>query len=327
MPALPVTLDRSARQRALAARAVASADRLWARMDPARINRSWREISEPMLALLTASQQASATGSQAYVEAAVLASGARPDPAGKLNTAALAGIAADGRDLVSLLEIPRITALTQISAGIPADAALQAGRSRLLRTVSSEVADAGRVASGVGIVADRTCTGYVRVVSGGACSRCIVLAGQVYGSQTAFDRHPHCKCVHEPTVRGRRGAHLEPRQYFDSLSAAEQQRRFGTDGARAIRDGADLRQVVNARRKGRMYATTDGVRATREGTSKQGTFYRRERARAIAAGRVPADIGRQFQLRSARLMPEEIYRLAATREEAIALLRRYAYLI
>ncbi|MGW2539429.1 VG15 protein [Kitasatospora sp. NPDC001574] len=327
MPPLEETVRRAARQRALAAQAVASADLLWAMLDPARINGSWREVAEPMLSLLTAAQQASVDGAQAYVEAAVTAAGARPEPAGRLNPASLAGVAADGRSLASLLELPRITALTQIAAGLPADAALQTGRSQLLRTVSSEVADAGRVASGVGIVADRTCTGYVRVVSGGACSRCVILAGQVYGSEVAFNRHPHCLCVHEPTVRGRRGAHLEPRRYFNSLSPAEQRRRFGEKGARAIRDGADIAQVVNARRKGELYTTADGVKATREGTTKRGTFYRRERARAIAAGRVPADIGRRFQLRSARLMPEEIYRLAATRDEAIELLRRYAYLI
>ncbi|NUS53544.1 MAG: hypothetical protein HOV66_01590 [Streptomycetaceae bacterium] len=68
-----------------------------------------------------------------------------------------------------------------------------------------------------------------------------------------------------------------------------------------------------------MYTTRDGVKATREGTSRRGTFNRRERARAAAAGRAPL-------ARPVRLMPEEIYRLAATRDEAIALLRRYAYL-
>ncbi|MFD0570143.1 hypothetical protein ACFQ0T_14080 [Kitasatospora gansuensis] len=287
MPPLEVTLRRSARQRALAARAVASADLLWSSLDPRRIAESWHEVSGQVLTLLTAAQQASADGAQSYVEAAVTAAGARPAPAGRLNISALAGVAADGRDLASLLELPRITTLTQIAAGLPADTALRLGRSQLLRTVSSEVADAGRVASGVGIVADRTCTGYVRVVAGRACSRCIILAGQIYGSKTAFDRHPQCQCIHEPTTRGRRGAHLEPRRYFDSLSAAEQQRRFGTDGARAIRDGADLRQVVNARRRGSTYTTRDGARATRQGTSKRSAFYRRERDRAIATGRAP----------------------------------------
>ncbi|MFD5081867.1 hypothetical protein ACFWOG_04395 [Kitasatospora sp. NPDC058406] len=327
MPALEVSEQRAARQRAVTARAVASADALWARVDGRLIRASWQQVAEQMFAVLVAAQQASAGGAQDYVAAAVLAAGAAPDPAGELNVAAFAGLAADGRDLRSLLELPSITAVTDVAAGLPADLALQRGRSQLLRTVTSEVTDAGRVASGAGIVADRRCTGYVRVVGGRGCARCIILAGQVYGSATAFDRHPNCQCIHEPTVRGRRGAHLEPRRYFDSLSLSEQRRRFGEKGAQAIRDGADIGQVVNARRKGRLYTTADGVKATREGTTKRGTFYRRERARAIAAGRVPADIGRRFQLRSARLMPEEIYRLAATRDEAIELLRRYAYLI
>nr|BFD90705.1 hypothetical protein KitaXyl93_20650 [Kitasatospora sp. Xyl93] len=316
----PVAERRAARQRALAARAVASADALWARVDPRRIRDSWNALADPMLAALATAQQASADGAQAYVTGVVTAAGATPDPAGTLDTRAFAGRAADGRPLASLLERPAVTALTQVAAGAPADVALRAGRSQLLTIVTSEVADAGRQATGVAIVGDRTCTGYVRVISGGACSRCVVLAGAVYGSRTAFLRHPHCHCIHEPTVRGRKAAaHLEPRRYFDGLSRAEQDRRFGEAGARAIRDGADLGQVVNARRKGAMYTTRDGFRATREGTTRRGTFNQRERARAAAAGRAPI-------ARPVRLMPEEIYRLAATRDEAIELLRRYAYL-
>ncbi|MFJ6616669.1 hypothetical protein ACIQOW_03670 [Kitasatospora sp. NPDC091335] len=316
----PAAGRRAARQRAVAARAVASADLLWSQVDPRRIRDSWHALADPMLAALAAAQQASADGAQAYVTAVVTAAGARPDLAGALNTQAFAGRAADGRPLVSLLERPAVTALTQVAAGSPVDLALHAGRSQLLTMVTSEVADAGRQATGVAIVGDRTCTGYVRVVSGGACSRCIVLAGAVYGSRTAFLRHPYCHCIHEPTVRGRRsGAHLEPRRYFDSLGRAEQDRRFGEAGARAIRDGADPGQIVNARRKGAMYTTRDGFKATREGTTRRGTFGRLERQRARAAGRRTTG-------QPVRLMPEEIYRLAATREEAIALLRRYAYL-
>ncbi|MFF2954326.1 hypothetical protein ACFVVU_23650 [Kitasatospora sp. NPDC057965] len=324
MPALAVSEQRAARQRAVTARAVASADALWARVDGRLIRASWRQVAEQMLAVLIAAQQASATGAQDYVAAAVAAAGARPDPVGELNVGAFAGLAADGRDLRSLLELPSIGAVTDVAAGLPSDLALQRGRSQLLRTVTSEVTDAGRVASGVGIIADRRCTGYVRVVGGRGCARCIILAGQVYGSAAAFDRHPNCQCIHEPTTRGRRSPIVQPREVFDGLSRAEQDRRFGKDGARAIRDGAHLDQVVNARREGALYTTADGRKATREGASRRGYFYSRDRARAIRRGLVPAS-GRGFKV-SARLMPEEIYRLAATREEALQMLRRYAYL-
>jgi hypothetical protein len=86
-------------------------------------------------------------------------------------------------------------------------------------------------------------------------------------------------------------------------------------------------QVVNARRG--MYTTTAygrTLRATREGTTTRGLFYRQERARDIARGRVPADIGRQYRLTTPRLLPEEIFRLAESRDEAIAMLRRFGYI-
>ncbi|MEV8395594.1 MULTISPECIES: VG15 protein [Bacillati] len=326
-----------AEQQALAARAMLTADALWRKVDPRRIQASWKAIAAQMTALLISAQQASAEGAQAYVAAVVGELGGTSRPEGTLTPAAFAGWAADGRSLSSLLELPPITALTEIAAGAPEDLALQRSRSQLMRIMSTEVADAGRSAVGASITANRTCTGYVRVVSGGACSRCIVLAGQIYGSWTAFKRHPHCMCVHEPTIRGRKGATVNPDQYFRELSRAEQDRRFGRAGAQALRDGGDISAIVNARRRGAVY-TADAygrrVLATREGTTRRGSFYRQERDRTsartgirFARDRTEARSGLpRFELRTPRLMPEEIYRLAENRAEAIAMLRRFGYI-
>jgi hypothetical protein len=119
-----------------------------------------------------------------------------------------------------------------------------------------------------------------------------------------------------PTVYGWAPHRTDPDAYFHSLSEAEQNRAFGQAGARAIRDGADIGQVVNARRG--MYAVGDryGLKATREGMTKRGLA--RQRMRALErGGRAPARV---------RLMPESIYRIAADRDEAIRLLYRYGYL-
>lgn len=128
----------------------------------------------------------------------------------------------------------------------------------------------------------------------------------------------------------KRGRHhpgaFDPQAYFSGLSRPEQDRVFTAAGARAIREGASMSSVVNARRD--MY-TADAygrrVIATREGTTRRGVFYRSERAAAIARRRVPAS-GRGFQLRTPRLLPEEIYRLAGSRDEAIVMLRRFGYI-
>jgi hypothetical protein len=142
----------------------------------------------------------------------------------------------------------------------------------------------------------------------------------------------NCDCVHLPTTLIARHQHrdrgfIDPNAYFSSLGRAEQDRVFTAAGARAIREGGDMGQIVNARRG--MYTTTAfgrTLRATREGTTTRGFFYRQERARDIARGRVPADIGRQYRLTTPRLLPEQIFELAESRDEAIAMLRRFGYL-
>ena len=143
----------------------------------------------------------------------------------------------------------------------------------------------------------------------------------------------NCDCVHLPTTliarsqHRDRGGFIDPGAYFNTLGRADQDRIFTAAGARAIREGGDMGQIVNARRG--MYTTTTygrTLRATREGTTTRGFFYRRERARDIARGRVPADIGRQYRLTAPRLMPEQIFELAESRDEAIAMLRRFGYL-
>ena len=330
----PQAVRWSAQQRALAVRLALNTEVLWRRVDPRRIRASWKLVAGQMLALLVTAQQAAAEGAQDYVAAVVAEFGGRSEQEGKLNPAAFAGWAADGRSLESLLELPSITALTEIAAGVPEGHALERGRAQLLRMMSTEVADAGRSAVGASITTNRTCTGYVRVISPPACSRCIVLAGKIYGSAVAFKRHPHCDCVHEPTIRGRRRPHVDPDEYFRGLSRPEQDRVFGKAGAQAIREGGDMFAIVNARRG--VY-TTDAygrrVRATREGTTRRGAFYRQERAAVsartgirFARDRIEVRQGLpRFELRTPRLLPEEIYRLADNRDEAIAMLRRFGY--
>lgn len=92
--------------------------------------------------------------------------------------------------------------------------------------------------------------------------------------------------------------------YFNSLSAAEQDRLFTKAGAEAIRSGADLARVVNARRG--MYEA-GGRSFTREATTRR--------------GRLPG------QSRGPRLMPAQILREAGgDRAEALRLFRLHGYL-
>lgn len=305
---------------------------LWRELDRRDLTGSWESMVGPEIVRAVAlGQAAAASGSDEYVAAVAAADGGRVDPAGRVLVSGFSGRAADGRPLESLLYLPVITTKEAIGAGLEETEAMLRGLTQLLKMAASEVADAGRQATGVSITASRTINGYIRVVNPPACGRCLILAGKEFGWNSGFQRHPRCDCVHMPARLIKRGRHhpgaFDAKVYFRGLSTAEQNRIFTIAGAQAIRDGASISSVVNARRG--MYTTTaygQRVSATREGITRRGSFYRSERAQAIARGRVPAS-GRGFRLRTPRLLPEEIYRLSAgDREAAIRMLRRFGYI-
>lgn len=305
-----------------------SAQLVWRQVKAKDLDGSWQAHAPLLVGAVTEGQQRNASTAQAYINAVIAADNAASKPDGQVRTAAFAGQAADGRPLTSLLYQPVIETRWQLLSGQSEQDAMLSGLDTLLRSVTSEVADAGRGAAGVGIASNRACTGYVRVLNPPSCSRCALLAGKEYAFNTGFQRHPRCDCVHLPTTLYRSSPLTDPKEYFDSLTAAEQNRLFTGAGAQAIRDGADIGQVVNARRA--MY-TSDayGTRlaSTWDGTTRRGAYFIAERNRAIEKGLIPrGSTGRGYRLKSPRLLPEEIYRLAATRTEAIALLKRYAYL-
>ncbi|WP_432136824.1 hypothetical protein [Streptomyces sp. bgisy154] len=319
-------------QSSLARRTTDRVQALWRELDRRDLTGSWMDLVGPaVVEAVAAGQVAAASRADPYVESVVAALGGEPEPAGKLRPSMFAGRAADGRPLESLLYLPVITTKQGIAAGLSDTDAMFRGLEQLLRTAATEVLDAGRTAAGASITGNRMIRGYIRVVNPPACARCIILAGKEYGWNAGFQRHPRCDCVHMPALLVARGRHhpgaFDPKAYFSSLSRAEQDRVFTAAGARAIRDGASITSVVNARR-GMYTADAYGrrLRATREGTTTRGSFYRLERARAIAAGQVPADIGRAFRSRTPRLLPETIYRIADSREDAIRMLRRFGYI-
>jgi hypothetical protein len=287
---------------------------------------------------VAAGQLLAASTSQSYVESLVIADGLRSDyQAGASMVAArsFSGVAADGRPLDSLLYLPVIRTKTLIKGGLTVQQAMLGGLVDMQRMVSSEVADAGRGAAGVAMAANRTVTGYVRTVRAGACARCVILAGRWYRYDADFDRHKRCQCYGTPSTRARPGRRTNPLGFFNGLSRAEQDRRFTIGGARAIRDGADITSVVNASRS---TITLDAygrrVVATLEGTTKRGDFYqtiRREEEQrlGIRYARGAADLQQglpRFRLKTPRLMPSELYKLAENRDELIRLLRRFGYL-
>ncbi|MFI2612061.1 hypothetical protein [Kitasatospora sp. NPDC018619] len=326
-------------QRAVAG-SLATVDALWAQLAADDLTGSWLAgIGERILRAVMAGKLLAALTGQPYVDAMVAADGLAQDylpGATRVNASALARTAADGRALDSLLYLPVIRTKALLNGGLTLQQAMLRGMLDMQRIVASEVADAGSSAAGVAMAGNRRVTGYVRRVRAGACARCAILAGRWYRYDAGFQRHKRCQCYGVPATEARPGERLDPMRFFNRLSAAEQNRRFTRAGAQAIRDGADIYQVVNARRSVTVLDSYGRrVLATLEGTSRRSGFYRQIRAETeartgIRFARGPADLEQglpRFQLRTPRLMPEELYKLATDRDDLIRLLVRFGYLI
>jgi hypothetical protein len=306
-----IAAQHARQQVALARRASAELVQLWRQVDQGYISGSWASLLPRALVAVGRAQMAAAADIDSYVDNILEAQGVSADAAGSLQIGSLAGIASDGRPLVSLLQQPVITALQSLGSGQSPARALALGSVHLDMIAQTQIADAGRAATSVAIAARPKATGYVRVASAGACSRCLVLAGRHYAWNKGFLRHPRCHCKNVPAAGGDfpEGMQTSPRKAFDALSTAEQDRVFTRAGAEAIRAGADIGQVVNARR-GMQVVDRRGrkVQVTTEGTTRRGLA------------------GRRLGPKNARLMPEQILRDATSREDAIRLLQAHGYL-
>lgn len=353
MSAELIALDHYRARLRLALAAATAARRLWAQVDAGRLAASWRLLLPRLLVVLAGAQQAAAQAADGYVDEVLGEQGVDADAAGRVDPAALAGIASDGRALDSLLMSPAFGVLIAVGAGASQSRALAGGLASLDMIVRTQVADAGRAADQVALVARPQATGYVRMMVGRTCSRCAILAGRRYRWNAGFNRHPRCDCIHIPAREDSADdLRTDPKAYFNSLNAAEQDRIFTKAGAEAIRLGADPAQVVNARRgaaglspagaritaeearllrEGRATGRLEPRRVfgqdlfvTTEGTTTRGVAGRRLGAREEG---VKTDGSRYRVARAPRLMPESILQVAAgNRDEAIRLLRRNGYL-
>jgi len=285
-------LDQYRAQQRLIVAILGLTRREWAAMGP-DFDTSWAKIG-PRITLLTASAQlGAARNGAAYVPATLTELGQSINPLAEVDPQAFAGIAADGRPLVSLL-YGAVTTAKSAAQTLEPQAALQTGGKWLDMAIHTQVADASRGAAGVAIAA-RPGIGYIRMVYGVSCSRCAVLAGRWYRYNQGFQRHPRCDCQNVPcgegSAKGLTAA--PPLDQITGLNAAER---------KALTDGADLGQVVNAKRGAQGMTTSEGT--TTSGLARQ----------RLGPGRQ-------------RLTPDGIYRIASDRTEALNLLQQHGYLL
>lgn len=284
----------------------------------ANFDSSWGMIAGNITAIISMSQRDSARRSRDYFVNVLEATGQPVNLGnGSPNIDAFVGVNGDGRLIDDALYGAVIRAKSNIKSGGTVATALQSGGKWLNQASGFALADTCRAVNRVQFPSMKV-GGYVRVLTAPSCARCAILAGKRYYSETAFMRHPRCDCQHLPASEEVAEDMLfNAEEYFDSLSPEMQDKHFTKAGAEAIRNGADVNQVVNARRgmyttvtpSGRRVLSRDrsGNYTTTEGITRRGSYGRGSK--------------------SPRLMPEQIQERAGDRDEYLSLLRRYGYLI
>lgn len=317
----------------------------WRTADLKYLDASWNVIAPVLVDQVAEAQRVAATQSDTFIDEAISAQAGSVGTA-TVNPDAFTGSMIDGRDVGAAMFGAVTHTKSLIGGGLPGPRAFEAGAAFLATIVQSAVADAGRQSDRVSMVANQV-TRYVRVISPGACSRCAILAGTASAAK-AFDRHPNCHCTACPLPEWDspipEGFFRSADDYFESLPTEEQNRIFTNAGAEAIRNGADIQNVVNARRgavgPGGLTERKSGLRAplgydangkrikvyaTSEGTTIRGAYGRAEYRRQQELLKQPGD--RYRRTTSLRLMPETIVQVAGGDAEKMRrLLKQYAYI-
>lgn len=299
---------------------------------------AWRnDVGPLMVDTITEAQLTAAALADAYMTNVLDEVGIDSASPSQLNLEAFADVGGDGRSVESHMYGGVIKAakayhdgdLTDLSRRAREDAALAEAEAWIEQMATTIMADTARAAEVASMAQRPWVAGYIRMLDPrNPCSRCVVLAGKFYLFNAGFDRHEACRCTHIPYSEDLPHDILtNPNDYFASLPPAEQDRVFTTAGAEAVRLGADVSQVVNARRgmstaqintrgwipKGRLTAVDvygRKVYVTTEGVTKR------------AVGRKAMGKDRPF-----RLMPESILAIARDRDDAIRLLALYGFIL
>ncbi len=303
--------------------AVDQAQNAWRQLDPREASASWvEEVRPQVVTAVEEAQQESAALAPLYIAGTLLAAGAVSAPLALLVASAFVGLAANGLLISALMDFAFGYYRRARAADVPETEARALGLAKLLTYVSTETNDTARLAVHVGAVVEPDIAGYERVVTLPACGRCILLSGRLYRYSTGFLRHPRCDCSMRPVTSEQwreGGSSRSPQALFGSMTRAQQDKAFGKGEAAAIRAGADIGRVVNARRRGQVYVA-GGYEFTREAITsrgigrhlgelaKQGGRYRRSQVPRPTAAQLVNAMGGEDQ------------------EELIRQLRRFGYL-
>lgn len=301
----------------------------WMQMGP-RFNAGWSLVGPTIAAIIADSQRKIAKRADAYIPAILAATDqARYVPAvAESNIQELVGLTGAGLPVYESLSVATIRAKQAVAENLTPVQALESAGTWLSMATSTILADTMRSAESIGRYTRNV--GYVRMVNGGACGRCVVLAGKHFKTNQGFLRHPRCRCTHIPANENIAGDwQTEPRAYFDSLTPEQQVKLMGGKAnAQAVIDGADMGRLINA------YRPNAGMRLAQMGSVRvvDGMkFSNRESVAVFFGTKRSATTGRRLREVSVstprRLMPETIAQLAKDDADRIRLLKRHGWIV
>lgn len=291
----------------------------------ARFETGWQQFGPAIIAKVLVAQGFLASEAAAFVPAVIAATEGvvATDAAAQTNTAALVGVTGGGFAVADSLAAVSLVALQAVAGGATTTKALETSASWLQQTVGTILADTERSSGAVTRYTRKV--GYIRMVNGGACGRCVILAGRWYRQNAGFLRHPACRCFGIPASENVAGDwQTDPLEYFHSLNDAQQIKLMGSvANAQAVRDGANMGQIINAYRRSRGMSFAQkspivaykGDKYTRSGTTKRAAAFQAQKRL------------RQNGKPGMRLMPESIFRVAKSREDALRLLNLYGWIL
>ncbi|MEJ6019867.1 hypothetical protein [Corynebacterium sp. H113] len=232
-----------------------------------------RTRSREVIRVVTRAQVDNAALVDETFDLALTAQGYHTEPLGLIDPEMFAGQMPEGDPLDLIPKAVANRVRERLATGSDPLQAWQAGGKLLATIVQTALSDSSRMAKMVaGLARPRTL--YVRMLRPPSCSRCAVLAGKRGYWAKPFKRHPGCDCSQVPVREGSsdkfEGPAFDPKAAFESMSRADQDRLFTKAGAEAIRDGADVSQVVNANQG----MSAVGDRLTTSGSTRRGGAIR-----------------------------------------------------
>lgn len=168
-------------------------EQLWPTLDWADLDKSFPRFAGESLAAVSKGRRVSSGLAAGYLRAFRVASGLSGDirivapqmPAEQFTT--------------SLRVTSIVAAKRAAAAGVPADVAMTNALTQTSGAMARLVLNAGRSTVLDSLRSDPRARGWERVLGGGGCDFCRMLAGRVYPTDNAgFDAHDHCGCTAEP---------------------------------------------------------------------------------------------------------------------------------